>query len=43
VQELLNKGADVNAKTNRGKTALILASDKGHRKIVELLIRAGAK
>ena len=41
VQALIDKGADVNAKTNKGKTALLLASRKN--KVKELLIGAGAK
>jgi serine/threonine-protein phosphatase 6 regulatory ankyrin repeat subunit B len=43
VQLLLANGADVNAKTENGLTALIIASENGHRKVKELLIKAGAK
>ncbi|MGO9118415.1 MAG: ankyrin repeat domain-containing protein [Desulfomonilaceae bacterium] len=34
---LLQKGTDVNAKANRGNTALMRASKKGHSRIVEAL------
>jgi len=44
VKLLLEKGADVNVKTNDGKwTALGLAKLKGHTDIVQLLEKAGAK
>ena len=43
VQALLAKGADVNAKTNYGTTTLMTAKKKGHKKIVQLLKKAGAK
>ena len=42
VQELLDKGADVNAKDNKNRTALMLAFENGHKEIMELLMRAGA-
>ena len=32
VTSLVDKGADVNAKDNRGATALMFASDNGHRR-----------
>ena len=38
----LDKGADVNAKTRYGATALTFAADKGHIEIVKLLIARGA-
>src|SRR5688500_16039316 len=38
----LDKGADVNAKTRYGATALTYASDKGHIDVVKLLIARGA-
>ena len=42
-QELLNKGADVNAKkSNSGWTALMLAAYKGHTETVQLLLEKGA-
>ena len=43
VQALLAKGADVNAKENKGGTALMAAKRKGHREIVRILKEAGAK
>jgi len=41
-KDLLAKGADVNAKGERGFLALHLAAGKGHKDIVELLIEKGA-
>jgi hypothetical protein len=43
VKLLLEKGADVNAKDAKGLTALDLALNKGHGRIVELLKAHGAK
>jgi ankyrin repeat protein len=43
VQALLAKGTEVNAKANNGGTALMAASQNGHREIRELLLKAGAK
>lgn len=43
VNDLLAKGADVNAKANNGEMALSLAKKKGHDKIARLLKKAGAK
>jgi len=40
---LLAHGADVNAKTEKGQTAISLAKEKGHTEIVELLRKHGAK
>ncbi len=42
VTAALDKGADVNAKTRYGATALTFAADKGHLEIVKLLIARGA-
>lgn len=42
VQELIEKGANVNAQLGDDTTALMRASCKGHTKIAELLIKAGA-
>ena len=42
VTAALDKGADVNAKTRYGATALTYAADKGHLEIVKLLIARGA-
>lgn len=39
---LLVKGADVNAKTNTGDTALILASEQGYRETAQALIEKRA-
>ena len=43
VELLLEKGADVNAKTTDGVTAAAAAKWKGHTDIVQLLKKAGAK
>jgi cytohesin len=42
VQELLDDGADVNAKDEHGWTALHYAAFSGHREIIELLLAKGA-
>jgi hypothetical protein len=42
LRELLDKGADVNAKTQYGATALAYACDKGHVEVVKLLLERGA-
>ncbi|MBI3783738.1 MAG: ankyrin repeat domain-containing protein [Deltaproteobacteria bacterium] len=38
----LDKEADVNAKDEYGRTVLMLASEEGHREIVQLLLTKGA-
>jgi ankyrin repeat protein/serine/threonine protein kinase len=43
VQALLAKEADVNAKTNDGRTALIVASYNGHLEVVQALLAKGAE
>lgn len=43
VKLLLDKGANPNAKKNDGATPLSIAKSKGHKEIVELLQKAGAK
>jgi ankyrin repeat protein len=43
VRALLAKGADVNAKTNSGGTALMLASVNGHLDVVQALLAKGAE
>ena len=43
VQALLAQGADVNAKSKFGSTALRLAKEKEHKEIVRILKEAGAK
>lgn len=42
VKTFLDKGTDVNAKTQYGATALAYACDKGHIEMVKLLIARGA-
>jgi len=42
VRALLIAKADVNAKNNEGKTALMLASEGGHDETVRALTQAGA-
>jgi len=42
VKAFLDKGVDVNAKTNYGATALSYACDKGHVEVVKLLLERGA-
>jgi ankyrin repeat protein len=39
---LIEQRADVNANTDRGESALIVAQEKGHMNIVKLLKEAGA-
>lgn len=42
ITSALEKGADVNAKTRYGATALLFAADKGHLEAVKLLVARGA-
>jgi ankyrin repeat protein len=42
VTSLLAKGADVNARTDDGQTALMFASSNDHKDVVQLLIDKGA-
>jgi ankyrin repeat protein len=42
VQALLAKEADVNAKTDDGRSALMLASGNGNRDVVQALLAKGA-
>jgi ankyrin repeat protein len=42
VKAFLDKGTDVNAKTQYGATALAYAADKGHVEVVRLLLERGA-
>jgi len=39
---LIATGADVNAKTNDGKTPLAIALERGHAKVADLLRKHGA-
>jgi ankyrin repeat protein len=43
VRALLAEGADVNAKTNDGTTALLLASRNGHLDVVQVVLAKGAE
>jgi ankyrin repeat protein len=42
VQKMLDKGADVNAKSNTDLTVLMLAAGKGHKDVVDFLLKKGA-
>ena len=42
VRLLLEKGADVEAKNQRGRTALIEATSNGHEAVVQLLLEKGS-
>ena len=43
VHLLLERGADVEVKNDKGKTTLQDAADRGHDEVVELLRENGAK
>jgi len=43
VRVLLAKGADVNTKTNDGKTVFVVAEEYSHPELVPLLKEAGRK
>jgi serine/threonine-protein phosphatase 6 regulatory ankyrin repeat subunit B len=43
VKALLDGGANPNARTKDGWTALMSAADKGHAKMAALLVESGAK
>lgn len=40
---MIRNGADVNVKDNYGRTALDYATARGHKDIVDLLIKNGAE
>jgi len=42
VQQMLDAGADIDARDRHGQTALMLAAHHGHDTLVELLITRGA-
>jgi ankyrin repeat protein len=42
VKQLLDEGADVNAKNKDGLTGLMHAAWKGHKEVVKLLLESGA-
>jgi ankyrin repeat protein len=42
VKSLIAKGANVNARTNYGATALHFAADRGHLEVIKALVEAGA-
>jgi len=42
VKQLLEEGADVNVKDEKGRTALMFASWYGHKKVVKQLLEKGA-
>ncbi len=43
VELLLREGADVDAKTNTGTTALKFATERGQKKVIALLQKHGAR
>lgn len=43
IELLISKGVDVNAKIKQGRTASDLAEARGHKDIVQLLRKHGAK
>jgi len=43
VRVLLEAGTDMNAEDNEGFTAFVVAEERGHTEVVELLTAAGAR
>jgi ankyrin repeat protein len=42
VQNLIDRGADLDDVDNDGKSALMMAAERGHDEIIQILIDAGA-
>jgi ankyrin repeat protein len=43
VRFLLERGAEIDPRDNRGRNALMIAAQRGHVEVVEILIEAGAR
>ena len=43
VKALIDAGADANAETEEGKTALMIAAEQGRTEIVDIIKQAGAR
>jgi len=43
VKLLVDKGAELDSKSNNGRTPLLLAAGEGHEAVVKLLIERGVK
>jgi ankyrin repeat protein len=42
VEYLVARGSNINSRNNDENTAIILASDKGHKETIEILLNNGA-
>ena len=42
IRDLLDAGADINARDNKGKTALMFATVNGYQLVVQTLVDSGA-